>query len=222
MGSKTSYQITVTKNLVEVRLDVGIWTWIYNLVSGCEDFDKDTNTLTVKNDPIEGSADIVKSVTSKPADGSDAYVKGEKVKYLVKVTNTGTIDLKGVKVTDELTGDTWTIDILKAGETKEFTPKQYEIADKDIQNKTVLNEAVLTYNKYGKNPEDPADPGYPADIVTKKSDVKVNTKSTSPQTGDFSHTGMWLTLMLAAVIIIISGTVMLRKRKVSISKLKYA
>ena len=66
-----------------------------------------------------GHLTIEKETTSTPANGSK-YALGETITYKITVTNDGNLTITDITVTDELTGDEWTIASLKPGESKEF------------------------------------------------------------------------------------------------------
>ena len=69
------------------------------------------------------------------------------------MTNTGEIELYDVKVDDELTGDHWTIDILAAGASKDFTAS-YKVTKDDVKAGGVLN----VVSAEADNPVDPDKP----------------------------------------------------------------
>ncbi|MBQ9951413.1 MAG: DUF11 domain-containing protein, partial [Clostridia bacterium] len=124
---------------------------------------------------------VDKTTTSTPANG-ETYALGETISYKIVVTNDGNLTITDVVVTDELTGDEWTVESLIPGETAEFTA-EYVVTEADILAGKVVN--VATAN--GNNPsDDPTDPGEdpvedPTDdikvdmIVTKESDADENT-----------------------------------------------
>ena len=62
---------------------------------------------------------------------------------MITVTNDGNLTLTNVKVTDELTGDEWTIDELAPGEEETFDAS-YTVKESDL-GKTVVNVACLLY-----------------------------------------------------------------------------
>ena len=61
---------------------------------------------------------------------------------MITVTNDGNLTLTNVKVTDELTGDAWTIDTLAPEEAKTFDAS-YTVKESDL-GKTVVNVATAT------------------------------------------------------------------------------
>ena len=84
---------------------------------------------------------VSKETTSEPENG-EKYALGETINYLITVTNDGNLTLTNVKVTDELTGDEWTIDELAPGEEETFDAS-YTIKESDL-GKTVVNVATAT------------------------------------------------------------------------------
>lgn len=84
---------------------------------------------------------VSKETTSEPENG-EKYALGETINYLITVTNDGNLTLTNVKVTDELTGDEWTIDELAPGEEETFDAS-YTVKESDL-GKTVVNVATAT------------------------------------------------------------------------------
>ena len=82
---------------------------------------------------------------------------GETITYKITVTNDGNLTITNIVVTDELTGDEWTIDSLAPGESQEFTA-EYVVTEADILAGEVLNVATAT----GDSP-DPDEPDVPVD-----------------------------------------------------------
>ena len=88
------------------------------------------NTLTVEK-IITGTA---------PEGGYDA---GDEITYRITVTNTANMTITDITVTDELTGDEWTIASLAPGASKEFTAT-YTVTQADIEAGSVTNTATAT------------------------------------------------------------------------------
>ena len=86
---------------------------------------------------------ITKEATSKPANG-EKYAVGERITFAVTVTNDGNVTLTNVAVTDELTGDKWTIESLKPGESETFDTKAYTVVLNDAFEAKVRNVATGT------------------------------------------------------------------------------
>ena len=75
--------------------------------------------------------------------------------YLKSATNDGNKTLAGVTVTDELTGDKWTVDSLAPGASEEFEA-EYTVTEADVEAGQVVNVATATAD--GVDPDD-VDPG---------------------------------------------------------------
>ena len=124
-------------------------------------------------DPDPEAADlahmtVVKEATSTPENGK-SYALGERIEYKITVTNDGTAELTDITVTDDLTGDEWTIDSLAAGKSEVFTTS-YTITEADIlSGKGITNKAeaegsdpdgdpVKDDDTNGPEPVDPKNP----------------------------------------------------------------
>ena len=94
--------------------------------------------------------------TSTPANGS-AYALDEEITYEITVTNDGNLTITDIEVTDDLTGDSWTIASLAPGESETFTTS-YTVTEADVLAGEVLNVATAT----GTSP-DPDEPDVPVD-----------------------------------------------------------
>jgi len=123
----------------------------------------DENGKTVENETTKelvteqknSHLTVTKTTTSTPADGK-AYSVGEKITYIITVTNDGNVTVTGVQVTDELTGNVgdlaWNIDSLAPGESREFTA-EYTVTKADAQAGKVHNVAAAQGNS--NDPEKP-------------------------------------------------------------------
>ena len=108
----------------------------------------------------DGHLTVTKETTSEPKDGK-AYVLGETVSYKITVTNDGNLTITDIEVTDELTGDKWTVESLAPGASEEFTAS-HDVTEADILAGKVHNEATAT----GTSP-DPDEPEVPVEPGTK-------------------------------------------------------
>ena len=120
------------------------------------DPDKPEVPVTPGEDPeptedIQGSLAVTKTTTSTAAE-EGRYTLDEEITYRITVENTGNVTLTNVKVTDELTGDEWTIESLGVGETKEFDAK-YTVAAEDVVAGKVTN--TVTVKGTSPDPEKP-------------------------------------------------------------------
>ena len=93
-------------------------------------------------DEKDAKLTLTKETTSTPADG--AYVLDEQITYKITAKNEGNVTLTNVKIVDELTGDEWTIDSLKPGESKSFDSAAYTVTVDDVVAGSVKNVATAT------------------------------------------------------------------------------
>ena len=113
---------------------------------------------TVATIEAKASVDINKEVTTTPAN-EKGYALNEVIGYKITAMNTGNQTMKNVVVTDELTGDEWTIKTLAPGKSETFTT-EYTVTEKDILAGKVVNVATAAgdnTNPEGSEPE--VDPG---------------------------------------------------------------
>ena len=101
----------------------------------------DDGEVRVDTEEKDSHLTVSKETTSEPENG-EKYALGETINYLITVTNDGNLTLTNVKVTDELTGDAWTIDTLAPEEAKTFDAS-YTVKESDL-GKTVVNVATAT------------------------------------------------------------------------------
>lgn len=136
----------------------------------------DENGKTVENETTKelvteqknSHLTVTKTTTSTPADGK-AYSVGEKITYIITVTNDGNVTVTGVQVTDELTGNVgdlaWNVDSLAPGESREFTA-EYTVTKADAQAGKVHNVAAAQGNSDDpEKPDVPVTPGETEDPV---------------------------------------------------------
>ncbi len=79
----------------------------------------------------------------KTADVTGNVRIGDSVAYTIKVVNNGNVAVSGINVADELTGESWKIDTLGAGEEKEFKTS-YKVTESDVANAGVTNVAKVS------------------------------------------------------------------------------
>ena len=121
-------------------------------------------TLTITPQPIPPRVltphlTVVKTVTSTPKD-AEGYAVDEVISYRIVVTNDGEADAHNVVVRDDLTGDSWTIELLAPGATRTFTAT-YTVTKADADRGTVVNVATAT-----SDDDDPTDPSTPGSTET--------------------------------------------------------
>ncbi len=133
----------------------------------------------------KGHITVEKVTTSKPADGK-AYKLGETITYKITAKNDGNLTVKDITVTDELTGDEWTIASLAPDESKEFTTS-YAVTEADVLKGEVLNVATAKGTSPDpKTPDVPVDPGKdPEPTEEKKGHITIEKVTTStPMNGE--------------------------------------
>ena len=124
----------------------------------------DPGETEVPTEPKNGHVTVTKTTTSSPANGT-AYVLGETITYSITAMNDGNLTLTNVVVTDELTGDTWTIVSLEPGDSETFTA-EYVITEADVLAGSVVNVATATGTSPDPDePEVPVEPGVKEDPV---------------------------------------------------------
>ena len=126
---------------------------------------------------------ITKLTTSTPSNGS-TYALDETISYQIIAENDGNLTLTNVKVDDELTGDSWTVDSMAPGERRTFTT-EYTVTSEDILKGSVLNVATADADGPGGNKPDPT-PGTkedPTDPINTSMTV-VKTVTSTPAEGD--------------------------------------
>ncbi|MCQ2457803.1 MAG: DUF11 domain-containing protein, partial [Clostridia bacterium] len=167
------------------------------------------------DEPVKknGHLTVEKETTSTaPADG---YKLGDTITYKVTALNDGNLTITDITVTDELTGDTWTVDKLVPGESESFTCS-YTVTEQDLLNGEVTNiAAVKGTSPDPEKPDVPSDPGSVTDetepknpelTVTKTSDKEgkivkfeetITYTVTVENTGNLTITGLTLSDPLA-------------------------
>ena len=110
-------------------------------ISGGETF-KATDDVNVEK---AGAALVV----DKTADVDGVAQIGDVISYTVTVQNTGNVTVKDISVTDELTGDSWSVDSLPKDGSREFSA-EYTVTEEDARKGYVKNVAVAK----GKDAQD--------------------------------------------------------------------
>ena len=145
----------------------------------------DDGTDTVIPEDSNPHVTLVKTTTSVPANGV-TYALGETITYKITVKNDGNLTLTSVVVTDDLTGDSWTIDSLAPG-AEEVFETSYKVVEKDIHEGTVLNQVTAEGTSPDPDkPEPDVDPGEttdPTDPVNEDLDI-TKTVTSIPEEGD--------------------------------------
>ena len=154
---------TATYTITEADILAGSFT--NTVTATVQDLDK-TAEATAAVEAPNGHLTIEKETTSDPENGA-TYALGETITYKVNVINDGNLTITDITVTDELTGDEWTIDSLAPGASKDF-PAEYVVTEEDILAGKVVNEATATGTSPDPdNPDVPVDPGDTEDDTDK-------------------------------------------------------
>ena len=132
---------------------------------------------------------LFRSTSQTPADG---YALGDTIEYQITATNDGNLTLTDINVTDELTGDEWTIDSLAPGASREFTAT-YTVTEADVLAGSGVQNVVSATGTSPdpEHPEVPADPGVnrvPVEAANGHLTVQKVTTS-SPQNNNGYRTG---------------------------------
>lgn len=100
-------------------------------------------TETVEVGPANPHLSITKDVAGTPAKGT-GYALGETIHYKITAINDGNLTLTDVKITDQLTKDSWTVGTLAPGDSSSEYTASYQVTEQDIRRGLVLNEATGT------------------------------------------------------------------------------
>ena len=105
-----------------------------------------------------GHLTLTKETTSTPANGA-AYALGETITYEIRALNDGNLTLTDVVVTDDLTGDSWTISEISPGQRSMAMMTSYTVTEADILAGSVVN--VVTASGTSPDPDEPDVPVTP-------------------------------------------------------------
>ena len=152
---------------------------------------------------------VEKTITSQPKD-SEGYAKDEEITYNIKVTNDGDVDVKDIVVKDDLTGDEWSIALLKVGASANYTAT-YKVTEQDVKNGSVVN--VVTVEGTSSFDDDPVKDDDEVPAPTKPEPTPTPPPNPPVRTGDPSKTALYGVLMLASVIGVITVIVLGKKRQ---------
>ena len=192
--------VTVTAEYVLTEADIYAGTFKNTATAKFSGVDKEykgeDEVPTEKADP---HLTVVKEVTSKPADGKK-YAAGEKIEYKITVKNDGNLTIEGIEVSDDLTGDKWTVKSLAPGEEKSFTTS-YTVTEKDAAAGKVVNKAAAKGHNKFDDKDTPNDPGT----------TETPTKSDTPKTGDTDDFRVWGSIMAVSMICMIFLALRMRK-----------
>jgi len=95
----------------------------------------DTDSETVMADQEPGINVL------KTASASTYSTVGEQLSFSVEITNSGNVTITDINITDELTGDNWTIDLLIPGESETFST-DYLVSQTELDEGSVTNTVM--------------------------------------------------------------------------------
>ena len=130
----------------------------------------------------KGHVTVTKETTSTPANG-EAYVPGEAINYKITVTNDGNLTVANITVTDDLTGEEWTIASLAPNKSETITTV-YTVTAEDVVAGSVKN--VATAKGTSSDPDKPDVPTDPGEVDVPTAPGKDN--EITPEPGDDSET----------------------------------
>ncbi|WP_251386706.1 DUF7507 domain-containing protein [Mediterraneibacter agrestimuris] len=155
---------------------------------------------TVATVEANGNLTITKDTTSTPENG-ETYALNEVIEYTITATNSGNQTLENIVVTDELTGDEWTIETLAPGASETFTT-EYTVTEEDIKAGSVVNVAAGTADKENPDgPEPEIDPGE-REVETEEQNPNmtvVKTVTSVPEEGNTYEIGEVITYEIEVV-----------------------
>ncbi len=152
-----------------------------------------TAEAKVNTEKKNGHLTVTKTTTSETPEGG--YPLGATITYKITVTNDGNLTIENIKVTDELTGDEWTIASLAPDASETFTA-EYVVTEADILAGEVLNVATATGTSPDPDkPDVPVDPGEdPEPTEDKNGHIAIEKVTTSePENGESYALGETIT-----------------------------
>ena len=118
--------------------------------------EEETNEITTVSDEEivekEAPVDYAPMVTMIKVADKETYEIGETITWTITVMNIGEHPAYDVVVTDELTGDSWTLEVLAPGTQKSFTTSLENASEG-----TVKNVAVVTWTDNDEIPDEDED-----------------------------------------------------------------
>ena len=86
---------------------------------------------------------FVEKEATADENGDGTYTLGEKISYMITVTNNGSVTITGIDVKDDLTGEIWEIDSLAPGAKQSFNTT-YSVESEDILTGSIVNVATAS------------------------------------------------------------------------------
>ncbi|MBQ8082073.1 MAG: hypothetical protein IJ240_09295, partial [Clostridia bacterium] len=112
-------------------------------------------------EPKNSHLTLTKTVTNAGSGEEGAFVTGDTIAYEIVATNDGNVSILNAVISDELTGDAWTVDSIAPGASVTFTAT-YTVTDADTAAGSVVNTVTAT----GADPEDETPVVVPGEIET--------------------------------------------------------
>jgi uncharacterized repeat protein (TIGR01451 family) len=125
-------------------------------VTGTDPDGKDVETTdeeTVTTEPVNRGLNVTKTVTNAPANGT-AYQIGERIEYVVTVTNNGNVTESNIKVVDQMQGSTGSAELTSGNDGSEtgfeLAPGESAVLNyaytvrRGDEGKTLTNSATAT------------------------------------------------------------------------------
>lgn len=141
---------TATYTITEADAVAGTYKNVVTVSYTNPDDPTDKVEYTEDDDVIPETPNAAISVTKEVVSEGSISI-GETVVYSITVVNNGNVTVKDITVADELTGDEWTIDSLKAGASKEFEA-EYTVTEDDVANGNITNIATAKGEDPSGNP----------------------------------------------------------------------
>ena len=110
---------------------------------------------SITDETEKAAPSIAIEKVSDVAEGAQVTL-GQTINYTIYVVNNGNVTLTDVAISDELTGDTWTIDTLAPSVLHEFTTT-HVVTEADVLAGQVLNNVTATGTDPEGNPVPPAE-----------------------------------------------------------------
>jgi uncharacterized repeat protein (TIGR01451 family) len=150
-----SGQVTFNYDLSQADVDAGVVT--NTAVATGKDPKgndvEDTSGTTIDNDdptittlPQDPKLAVVKTATQINSGNPNPFVitqEGDVITYTIQVTNTGNVTITDIDVEDDLTGDSWFINMLLPGASQTFNTT-YTVTQTDLNDSSILNTATAT------------------------------------------------------------------------------
>ncbi len=157
-------QVTVDIPIIDDNIDEPNEDFTVNgtVTSGTTSNANASGTVTIVND--DGKLDVIKTATYVDVNANGFYDAGDRIDYVITVTNSGHGTLTNVSIDDSLVGitnQTVGTGTLTPGQSETISVS-YTLTQSDINSGAVSNQATVTYsdpsgNTFTNDSDDPAD-----------------------------------------------------------------